>query len=293
MLTYIFIIIIIICLFFLVRILAPKFKLLTHINLEELKVEKQAKVKAELLEKRLKRNFGNLIHVFKSSQWKKVLNFFYKSYQRISALEKKYIEERKTKKILTLNKFEQEEKIRQKINQAEEYLKDNNFSLAEKIFLEVITINPKNIVAYLGLAKIYIAQKDFNQAKEIYEFIIKIDKNNDRAFNGLGSISLETGDLEKAKNNYQKSLDLFQKNPEYYLDLATVEYKLSNPGKALTAIRHASEIEPNNPKYLDFLIEAAIINKNKILALDAFNKLKNTNPENQKLPEFKKKIQEM
>jgi len=274
-------------------IVVHKFPILANINVQELQSEKQTEVKMALLEKRFKKRFGFITTFLKLPVWQKLGNVFKKFYQHVIDLEKKYKEERRTKKIVRLTEFEKEEKIKDRLNAAEELIKQENYAEAENIYIEVLALNPKHIPAYLGLAKTYTKQKDFEHAKEIYEHILKINHDNDQAFSGLGSIAVNQEDWEKAKNNYQKSVDLSKKNPEHYIDLAAVHYKLGNPGRALTSIRKAAELEPKNPKYLDCLIDAAIINKNKISALDAFNKLKEINPDNQKLAEFRKRIQEL
>jgi len=292
-LTIILIFIILACLFFIAKIIWPKFPLLANINLLELKAERQARVKSALLEKHFQRNFDFLKKIFHAPGWHKFFFFFAKIYKNLHLAEKKYYENRRAKKFLTLDPTERTDKIRQKNSQAEELMQKEDWPAAEKIYLEILALDLNHIGAYLGLAKIYQAQKDYLHAQELYQHVLKIDEKNDRAFSGLADLSMATENWQAAKNNFQKSIELSQKNPEYYLDLAAVEYKLGNPARALTAIRRASELEPNNPKYIDFLIEAAIINKNKILALDAYNKLKKINPENQKLPEFKKRIQEI
>ncbi|RLJ05330.1 MAG: hypothetical protein DRP16_06310 [Candidatus Aenigmatarchaeota archaeon] len=293
MFTIILLAIIIICLILIGLTVGRKFPLLANINIHELQAEKQAEVKAALLEKRFKRRFGFVINFFHSPAWQKFFSFIKKAYQKTVDLEKKYKEEQRAKKMARLSQFEREERIKEKLTDAEDLIKQENYSEAEKTYIEIVALDPLNIPAYLGLAKIYLKQKDFEHAKELYEHILKINSQSDRAFSGLGDIAAQQGNWEQAKNNYQKSIELAKKNPEYYLDLAAAYYKLDKPGRALTAVRRASELEPNNPKYLDFLIEAAIINKNKILALDAFNKLKNINPDNQKLAEFRKRIQEL
>ncbi|MBU4360404.1 tetratricopeptide repeat protein [Patescibacteria group bacterium] len=294
MFSIILITIILISLSFVGVIVFRKFPLLAHINLEKLQAEKQAEVKSALLEKRFKRDFKFVAKFFKSLVWIKICDWSNKFYKSVILLETKYKEERKLKKTIKLSLKEKQEKINQKFVQANELTQEEKYSQAEKIYLEIISIDPNNEEAYLGLAKIYSKQKDFEHAKELYDHILKKDKKSSHAFSGLGNLAAETGNWARAKSNYQKSIELSnKKNAEHFLDLATAEYNLGNPGRALTAVRKASEIEPNNPKYLDFLIDAAIINKNKILALDAFNKLKTINSDNQKLAEFKKRIQEM
>ncbi len=293
MFNIIILIIIFICLLPIIILIGRKFPLLANINVQELQAEKQAEVKMALLEKRFKKKFMFINAFLKSPFLRKIGMFLKKFYQEIVNLEKKYKNERKNRKITQLTKWEREEKIKDKLAEAEELFKKENYAEAEKIYIEILAMDPKNLTAYLSLAKIYLKQKDFEHAQELYEYILKIDQKNDLAFSGLGNLAAAQGEWEKARDNYQKSIELVKKNPEHYLDLATSYYKLGNPGRALTAIRRASELEPKNPKYLDCLIEAAIINRNKILALDAFNKLKEINPDNQKLDEFRKRIQEL
>lgn len=293
MFSVIFIVTILICFVIIGLTIGRKFPLLANINLNELSAEKQAEVKVALLEKRLKRKFDFIPRIFQAKIWQIILWGLKGFFQYLMELEKRYKAERQTKKIAQLTQLGKKEKIKEKLKLAEELAKAENWSEAEKVYIELIALEPKNIPAYLGLAKVYFKQKDFEHSREVYEHILKISQKNDWAFSGLGDLAVELGNWQSAKDHYQKSIELAQQNPEHYLNLALVEYKLNHPGRALTAIRRASELEANNPKYLDFLIEAALLNKNKILALDTFNKLKIINPENQKLAEFRQRIQEM
>jgi len=293
MITYALILIIVFCLVLIASAIFKKFPILSNINVQELKAEKQARVKTEILERRFQNRLTGIKKFFNTPAMIKFGGLLKNSYQKITNLEKKYKSEKNIQQHNNLNIFEKEDKIKEKLTQAENLINQNKLSEAENIYIETIALDKKNILAYLGLAKVYTLQKNYEHAKELYEHILKIDKNNDQLFIGLGNLSASQGDWEKAKNNYQKSIDMAQKKSEHYVDLATAHYKLGNPGRALTALRRASELEPKNPKYLDFLIEGAIINKNKILALDVLKKLEEINPDNNKLLEFKNKIKEL
>ncbi len=265
---------------------------LARVNVGQEKDKKIAQVKDALLEQRLKRRFSGVAVFFKNKFLSKFFNGLKNVYHKTMALEKKYKGDKSVKKMLRLESGAKEKELNNKIVDADELVKQENLEEAEKIYLEVAAVEPKNAKAFLGLAKIYLKRKDFEHARELYSYVLKLDKQTDRALKGLGNVAAGEGNWEEAKHKFEESLES-NEHPGYYLELAEAEYNLGNPGKALTSIRRASEIEPNNPKYLDFLIDAAIINKNKILALDAFNKLKKINPDNNKLDEFKKRIQEM
>lgn len=65
------------------------------------------------------------------------------------------------------------------LNKALEAQKNNNLSKAEKVYIEIIKQDPKNIEAYSALGNLYLRQKNFSDAKESFKQILKL-KPEDR-----------------------------------------------------------------------------------------------------------------
>jgi len=156
---------------------------------------------------------------------------------------------------------EEKESNRQKVNklfvEAELAFKAEDWSEAEKKYLEIISLDMKNIEAYEKLGWTYFEIKDYEHAKETFEFIKKLNSKNDEIYFGLGEVYSVMDRKEEALLNFKEAVML----------------------------------SPNSPKNLDALLNLAIEMKDKFLAESTFDKFKQVNPENQKLDELKGKVQ--
>ena len=179
---------------------------LSAIDLVNLPKEKALKVKEKIIEMRLKRKLSSNINTFYNKylipSYTKIKVFVIKSYNKILALEKHYKKEIKVQKLGNLPILEKQDVLKNRISQAEEQLTQEKYKEAEETLIDVITIDPKNIAAYLGLGQIYRAQKNFEHAVEIYEHILKMDKNNNDALLGSARVAIK-------QNNRQKAIEFF------------------------------------------------------------------------------------
>ncbi|MFA4846165.1 MAG: tetratricopeptide repeat protein [Patescibacteria group bacterium] len=151
-----------------------------------------------------------------------------------------------------------EDMIKQRLEDAQKLIDQDEFIPAEKIFIDVISHNPKSIDAYEALGNMYIRSGQMDQARETLQFTLRISPND-------ASVSVS---------------------------LAELEMKQGHPKQALTFLRKAIEKRPKNPRYLDFYIEAAIETGSLKDARKGILALKDVNPENQKIEEFERRFQE-
>lgn len=190
------------------------------------------------------------------NQWKER---FHIVYQKIESLERKY---RNALHVAPRTKEEKEQrrvKIAALMEHGAQFLKDENVGEAEKTFLEVIRLSPKNADAYESLGEVYYYKADYDHAIETLQFVKKLDPESDRVECDLGMIYQKKGEMEKALRHFQEAMRL----------------------------------APNNPRNLDYTLQMALELKRKLLAEKIFVRLQEVNPENQKLPELKEKIEQL
>ncbi len=275
-------------------IIARKLPVLAALDADSIPQVKEATVKKNLLDERLKRKlrefFAKLKPIVKFLSDKSGAGFK-RLYQRALELERKY--QRQSPAMLAGGAEEQAEKIRELLSQAEELFNAGKYLEAEQKYIEIIALDNKNIEAYKGLGELYLEQKDYDQAKETMEFILKLNKDDARTYARLGAITSQKGNLEEAKEYYLKSLALSSESAAAHVDLGLVCQATGDKEEAFKCLQKASEIEPNNPRYLDLLLEMAIMLGRKGLAEETFKKLKEVNPENQKLKDLQKEIKKM
>ena len=97
-----------------------------------------------------------------------------------------------------------------------------NYILAEKFFLNVISLNPNFDDGYYNLGNIYNKLEKEDKAIENYNKVIEINKNYYKAYNNLGNIFRKNNLNKKALDNYITTLVI---NPNYlkgYYNLAGI-----------------------------------------------------------------------
>lgn len=67
------------------------------------------------------------------------------------------------------------------LNKASNLVENNQLDEAEKIYIEVIKKDPKNIKAYQALGEIYLKRHNFGDAKASFRQVIKLDPQNEEA----------------------------------------------------------------------------------------------------------------
>lgn len=301
-----------------VIIVARKFPQMTGLDTEKLPEVKQAKIKEEIQFQKFLRHLSGLSVKFKS--WSKCLGFFKKGWlvtqgrfrAVVHNLQEKYkksviAEFRKEVKESAAEIKSKKGAIKKKavapvlaassnvdpLKQAEKSREAGDLTTAERLFIEVIKINPREAEAYRGLGKTYLAMEKLKEAKETFEFLAKLKPDEDRVYNYLGMVAEAQGKKAEAIRYFEEAVRLNDRLAVRFYDLGRMYASAKRPAAALRNFARATEIEPNNPKYLDQLLEMSIITGDVDLAQEVYDRLRLTNPENQKLPEFKQRIEEM
>ena len=119
-----------------------------------------------------------------------------------------------------------------------------------------MSLDPRNIEASEGLARLFFKRKEFNHARELYEYIIKL--GGQRA--------------------------------EHFIELAEAWLAQDQLKQALEVLKKALRIHPRSPKLVDKLVNIAILLKDSGLAKDFLSRLREINPENNKIGEYRKVI---
>lgn len=268
-------VLILIALAIIINIVLRKFSVLAALDVDTIQSEREIKFKEQIISNRLKRNYlktyskimkvlrpiGHAIGVSFTFLYKKLLDF-----------KENYNKE-------TAQIVNEQEKVNKLYIEAEELVKKEELDLAEKKYIEIISLDSKNYKAFRSLGKLYYERKDFHEAKQTLEHVLKLAEKN-----------LETYERDNQMENINEASLVIAST---YFDMALIDKATDNIDGSLGYINKALIMEPNNPRFLDTKIEISIIKKDKVSALDAFEKLRGVNPENQKLGELEEKIKEL
>lgn len=259
-----------------------------------LPIQKQTEVKKRILEQRLERHLivqGNKLIIFLKPFAHFLVSLTKKGIKAIVAAEQKY-----KAKLLKQNfskKIDQQQFLHQKLKEALKLQTDKKFGDAEKKYIEILTVDDKNISAYWGLGKLYAEQEDYDQAQETLKYLLKLQPGHNQARKLLAQVAAERGDLLLAKKCLEILIQSDAKDISCYLSLAAAEMGLENPTGAQTWLQKGLLIEANNTRLLDFLIEVSILIGDIDTATETLRTLQMVNPENAKIEEYRKKINEI
>jgi tetratricopeptide (TPR) repeat protein len=267
MLITVSIILVLGCLIVIATIIFKKFPALAILDVENIPGQKEAKFKEQIIKTRLERDFSKwgkvfikIWHFLNSISSKPLHN----AYSKLKDIKDVY---RRSKK-LTLPA--RREHIRNLFRIAEDSLKADELDKAETSLIEIISLEQKNLPAFIELAEVYSVGKKWAEERQTLGYALKLAKTSqDDHF--LGDVTLQ----------------------EIYFSLALVNENLNDYHEALDNIREALEFEPNNPRYLDLALELAIYQKDKKFALEILERLREVNPENAKLDDWSEQIAEI
>ena len=215
--------------------------------------------------------------------------------------------------ISTLESFQQAEKNNKRTNYLEvlNLLKQNKLEEAQNKVASLLKQNPNEPDYYNLKALLETLKKDTAAAQQSYEKAITLDPNNILAHLGSAKLSLENGQLDKAKEYANKALAINNKTINAYLLLADIAYKQKDnaevekilltaqekvkgdikaeievikslgkfygvqkqPEKILAITEDLDKRYPNNSMALNLLAQAQIINDKKPLAEQTLLKL--------------------
>jgi len=187
----------------------------------------------------------------------------------------------------------QEDDLKSLLREGDYFLEYGDSNSAENKYISAIRIDPKNVLAYKGLAEVYSRLGQLDQAEETYKFLLHLSPGDDNIYAKLGDLMEKKGDYEKAVENYEHAIVLNDLNPARFVRYGDLLKMVNQEETALEAFKQAVEIEPNNPKYLDNLVELAILVGDKKLAEKTYHELRMINFENQKLAVLKERIEKM
>lgn len=271
------------CAFLIAFIVARKLPKLKSLDVDTVPAAQIAKVRDRILLDRIKRRSkkgGELIAKATAPLFSAVKRAVQKLIFKIYALEKRYQREAKMKANLTGPELEGS--VRSLLGDADLRMKAEEWREAEKILIEAISLDPRSIPAYNGLAEIYSRLKEYKQALQTRQFILKLVLKQSRGAEKKD----ENGDIRTVYPNAAEAAGA-------YSDLGDVFRLMDKNDKALENFKQALRIESNSPRHINKILETSIALKNKTLAREMLSQLEKANPENQKLKEFADKVNEL
>jgi len=143
--------------------------------------------------------------------------------------------------------------IKNKFNLALQNQKQNKLNIAEKLYKEILEIDPNHLEAICYLATLYAQIKRTDLAKTLFLKAIEINPNNPSINNNLGNIYLELGESQKALKYYEKAIKLKPDYADTHINLGVALKSLGKHQQAIICFLKAIEIQPENIRSCNIL----------------------------------------
>lgn len=234
-------------------VIVKKIPQLRVIDVDSIAKERERKVKEKIILSKIQRSGGaKLGAVAKTSlsAVKVVSKYGRRAVQRLYQLEQYYQKLRRSASE-GVHAYDTD-RIRSRIEEAQDLIKQEEFIPAEKIFIDIISHNPKNVVAYEGLGNMYIKSEQFDQARETLSFALRLSPTDASVRVSLAELELLQGNAKAALPHLREAVQKRSKNPKYldfYIDTALTVGSLKDARKGITTLK---EVNPENKKIKEF-----------------------------------------
>jgi len=176
-------------------------------------------------------------------------------------------------------KMKQMRAIKRAFKQAELHFAKNNYGLAEKHLMEVLSMDNDHLDANLKLGLIYLQQENLPRAEFFFQKLIDL-KENPVYFSNLALVLYQQKRLDESAKLYEKAIAMDNKRAARFVSLAYVYHELGELEKALINFEEAYRLDPRNLDYLWTLVnyyekfaraEDMLRSLRKILEIDPYN----------------------
>ena len=145
------------------------------------------------------------------------------------------------------------------------YLQREKFIKAEAIFIKLIELEPRNALFYSNLGLSLYNQDKLLEAKQAYEQAVKLEPKESRLLS-LGQVCVDRSNFKEAVNHFSKALEMNPKNTELYFYIADLLIKIQAFNEAKAYINTYLDEKPYSARAKDKLREIKIASKESPLS---------------------------
>ena len=157
-------------------------------------------------------------------------------------------------------------------NRAERALHDGDFTQAEQIYREILSKNPHDNNARLGLSLALLKQRNIQDAYDHAARVIVADPLSARAHALLGSAILAAGGFRESMEEFRTALSLDEDEALAIAGLAMIDFYENRSGLAIRGLQRAAALAPDEPDYVFDLGQAASRTERYKEAADAYER---------------------
>jgi Tfp pilus assembly protein PilF len=270
--SLILIMIAVVVLFF---IFLHKMPILANIDVDNLPAEREAAKKQAIIAERINRQLAQHGWWWRSLLgpiYQRLKDFFWQIYGQLHNLKRQQTKVRLQAQGLNW------QRAKQLLTDAEEFLAKGEAAEAERLALESLELDKRQIDGFAVLAEAYQDQKKYQEAEETWLYVVKRLSQKYLAEQSRGRIEAkETG----------------RQLAEYQCSLGQLCLRNEHLERADQCLKQALKLEPKNPRYLDTRLEISIMRKDRVTAVTVFDTLAEVDPDNGSLADYRQQIRQL
>ena len=124
---------------------------------------------------------------------------------------------------------------------------------AEKELKKIISLDPKNINAFLGLGSMHMKKNSYSDAAKTYEELLEFEKTKPEIYIYLGNAYLQDKNYTGAEQALSEGLRLFSDNDELNFNLAILYEKTGRFEDMISQLKRTIGINPKHADALNYL----------------------------------------
>ena len=153
---------------------------------------------------------------------------------------------------------------------AERATREGEYETAEKIYRELLSKDPRDSAARLGLSRALLKQRKHLEAYDHAARVVAREPESARAHALLGAALLGSGDFRLSVEEFRTALSFEDDEAIAIAGLAMVDFYENRIPQSLAGLRRASFIDPSEPDYIFNLGQVAARSERYKEAADAY-----------------------
>lgn len=150
---------------------------------------------------------------------------------------------------------EQQKTLKSTFMSAEAFFENGDLDEAEKLYIQVLSLDEAHLDANMRLGLIYIKKQLPKKAEAIFRKTLALSPDDPLATSNLGLALYLQRNYEEAKDVYLRAIELDPARGARYISLAHVYRELGDFTSAVQAIHKAFTVEPQQNEYRLLLAE--------------------------------------
>ena len=158
------------------------------------------------------------------------------------------------------------------LNKADRALRNGEFPEAEKLYREILAVEPREVNALCGLSYTLFKMHRSRDANEHALRAVELDPTSARAHPILGMVSLGQGDFSKAMAEFRNALTINENTSLAIAGIALIDFYENRTRDSLDGLRRASFLSPEEPDFIFAVGQIAARTERYKEAADAYER---------------------